>query len=111
MSLFIIFKAKTNGEIEKQLNKDVTNGKCLINCNDNACCTEKIMNNWYYLVRDHYLKNGLFFNNDNEGYLILDSEPSHITKNIIDLLKSNNGEVTVIPPGLTRFFICLMLQK
>ena len=101
----IIFKAKANGEIEKQLNKDinVTNGKCFINCNDNAWCTEKIMNNWYYLVWDNYLKNGPFFNNDNEGYLILDSAPSHITKNIIYLLKINNREVTFIPPGLTRF--------
>ena len=35
---FIIFKAKANGEVEKQLNKDinVSNGKCFINCNDNA---------------------------------------------------------------------------
>ena len=34
----IIFKAKANGEIEKQLNKDinVTNGKCFINCSDNS---------------------------------------------------------------------------
>ena len=43
----IIFKAKVNREIEKQLNEDinVNNGKCFINCNDSAWCTETIMNN------------------------------------------------------------------
>ena len=42
---FLIFKAKVNGDIEKELSKDinVVNGKCFICCNNNAWCTEEVM--------------------------------------------------------------------
>ena len=43
--------------------------------------------------------------NDNKiGYLILDQATSHITTNVLNLLKSGNKDVSIIPGGLTRFF-------
>ena len=35
--------------------------------------------------------------------MILDQATSHMTTNIINILKSGNNDVTFIPPGLTRF--------
>ena len=61
------------------------------------------MKNWYYLVWNNYLIYVPSFNNENECYLIIDKATSHITNNIINLLKSGNREVSFIPSGLTRF--------
>lgn len=46
---FLIFKAKANGDIEKQLKiLNIINGKCYISCNENAWSTEEIIKKWYY---------------------------------------------------------------
>ena len=44
------------------------------------------------------------FNDDKTGYLIFDQATSHITANVLNLLKSGNRDVSIIPGGITRFF-------
>lgn len=61
---FLIFKAKVNGDIEKELSKDINavNGKCFFFCNNNVGYTEEVMTKWYYSVWNKYLLNGHLFN-------------------------------------------------
>ena len=102
---YLIFKAKSGGRIENELQKDehVLNKQCYISCNENAWATDKILADWFNKIWFPYLKKENAFNDEVDGLLILDQATSHMTTNIINILKKGFNEVTFIPPGLTRF--------
>lgn len=58
---------------------------------------------WFYNIWFPYLKKENIFIDEVAGFLILDLATSHMTTNIINILKTGNNDVTFIPPGLTRF--------
>ena len=86
---YIIFKGKRNGKIENELKKDINviNKNCFIGCNDNAWATEDIMIDWFNNIWKAYLYNNNDFNEDRMGYLVIDQATSHITPNVLTLLK------------------------
>lgn len=99
LSPYLIFKAKNQGLIEKNLQKDeyVIKKLCFVSCNENAWSTKDIMINWYNKVWLKYLKEFHDFIEEKTGFLILDKATSH-------LCTSGNQEVSFIPGGMTRFY-------
>ena len=73
-------------------------------CNSNAWSTENIIKDWYFKVWDSYLINGNCMNDDNEGFLILDSTTSHLTDNLKATMITFNRDGSFIPQGLTHFY-------
>ncbi len=103
----LIFKAKSDGKIEQELNKDkyIVNKKCLISCIYNALPTEKIMTKWCKEIWLIYLINNETFNDDGLVYLMIDKASSHFPE---DILNNNNTykaiiDIAYIPSGMTRY--------
>ena len=67
---YLIFKGKSNGEIENKLKKgiNVINKRCYLACNENAWSTEKIIKDFHLKIQDNYLINSDLINDDNEGF-------------------------------------------
>ena len=101
---FLIFKAKEEGYIEKNLSELnlVKNKKCYIACNLNAWSTEKIILRWYKNIWRKYLESSESLC-EGFGYLIMDKAPSHITEESLAIMKNDKNLISFIPAGLTRF--------
>ena len=87
---FLIFKAKEDGYIEKNLSELnlVKNKKCYILCNINVWSTEKIILRWYKNIWLKYLESSESLC-EGFGYLIMDKAPSHITEESLAIMKND----------------------
>ena len=99
--LFLIFKAKEEGYIEKKLSElnVVKNKKCFIACNINAWSMEKIILKWYKHTWYEFLESEEFLY-EGYGYLILDKAPSHLTEASLAIMKNDKNLLSFIPVDL-----------
>ena len=99
----IIFKAKENGTVFKELSnlKYVKDGSIFIYCNENAWATKKIISLWNYKIWKKYLEVIIF--RKGEGVIILDRASSHLDNDeVLNELKYTNQKIFYIPSGTTR---------
>ena len=108
----IIFKAKENGIVFKELSnlKYVKDDSIFVYCNDNAWATKKIISLWNYKIWKNYLETIIF--RKGEGVLILDKASSHLDNDQpLNNLKYTNKKIFYIPSGATRLLQPLDVSK
>ena len=101
LACLIVFRGKTDGPLEKELQKNiyVKNYSIFVKCQENSWVNSNIFKFWLINVWFKYTNA-----QTHRCLLILDQATSHYIENLDSVMKKNNSAYILIPPGLTKFF-------